>query len=96
MAQPNDDVFNIDTKDTTDTGSDIPGGDGTVSDEDVDRIDGSDRDGKPIGQDHSLENYADSMPTSGVGAFQNSSDTVSDIAHIEDADESAGADDDDE
>ncbi len=94
MAQQNDDVFNIDTKDTTDTGSDIPGGDGTISDEDVKAIDGSDRDGKPIGQDHSLENYADSMPTSGVGAFQNSSDTVADIAHIEDetADESADDD----
>jgi len=84
MAQQNDDVFNSDTKDTTDTGSDIPGGDGTVSDEDVNAIDAGNDDGKPIGQDHSLENYEDSEPTSGVGAIQNSSDTTSDVAHIED------------
>ena len=85
MAQENDDVFNDSTKDTTDTGSDIPGGDGTVSDEDVNAIDPDHDDGKPIGQDHSLENYEDSEPTSGVGAIQNSSDTSSDIAHIEDS-----------
>ncbi len=84
MAQQNDDVFNDSAKDTTATGSDIPGGDGTVSDEDVNAIDADNDDGKPIGQDHSLENYEDSMPTSGVGAIQSSSDTSSDIAHIAD------------
>ena len=70
-------------KDTTATGRDIPGGDGTVSDEDVNAItdDGS---GKPTGQDHSLENYGDSFPDEGVGAIQNSSDTTSDIARIND------------
>jgi len=81
MAQQTDDVFNQSEKDTTATGSDIPGGDGTVSDEDVNKIDG-DKGDKPIGQDHSLENYEDSEPTSGVGAIQSSSDTTSDVAHI--------------
>ncbi|MCY7345687.1 MAG: hypothetical protein LH614_05635 [Pyrinomonadaceae bacterium] len=84
MAQPNDDVFNDSAKDTTATGRDIPGGDGTVSDEDVNAIDPNHDDGKPIGQDHSLEDYEKSEPTSGVGAIQNSSDTSSDIAHIAD------------
>lgn len=83
MAQDNGGEFNIDTKDTTDTGRDIPGGDGTVSDEDVKKIDGDAGD-KPIGQDHSLENYEDSEPTSGIGAIQDYSDTGADIAHIED------------
>ena len=84
MAQQTDDVFNQSKKDTTVTGSDIPGGDGTVSDEDVNAIDADNDDGKPIGQDHSLENYEDSEPTSGVGAIQNSSDTTSDVARIAD------------
>lgn len=79
MAQEND----RDAKHTTDTGRDIPGGDGTVSDEDVKAIDGDDGK-KPIGQDHSLENYEESEPTSGIGAIQDYSDTSSDIAHIED------------
>lgn len=83
MAQEKDDVFNDSAKDTTATGRDIPGGDGTVSDEDVNAIDG-DKGDKPIGQDHSLENYEDSMPTSGVGAFQSGSDTTSDVARIAD------------
>ncbi len=82
MAQQNDDVFNDSTKDTTDTGRDIPGGDGTISDEDMNAIDGGKKRRK-IGQDHSLENYEDSEPTSGVGAIQDYSDTSSDIAHIE-------------
>lgn len=85
MAQQDkDDLYNENPKDTTLTGSSKAHGDGTISDEDVNAIDGSDRDGKPIGQDHSLENYEDSEPTSGVGAIQNSSDTSSDIAHIAD------------
>lgn len=83
MAQQNDDVFNDTAKNTTDTGSDIPGGDGTISDEDMNAID-DDGVRRPIGQDHSLENYEDSMPTGGVGAIQNSNDTTTDVAHIED------------
>jgi hypothetical protein len=85
MAQENDGVYNDDTKNTTDTGSDIPGGDGTISDEDMHAISG----GKSHkgGQDHSLENYEDSEPTSGVGAIQNSSDTSSDIYHAGDDEE---------
>lgn len=84
MAQDKEDTYRTDEKETIDTGSNLPHGDGTVSDEDVERLDPNRDDGKPIGQDHSLENYEDSMPTSGVGAIQNSSDTASDIARIED------------
>jgi len=83
MAQENDDVFNDSAKDTTETGSDIPGGDGTISDEDMHAIDGGGKRQK-IGQDHSLENYEDSEPTSGVGAIQDYSDTSSDIYHAAD------------
>jgi len=83
MAQDKEDTYRTDEKETIDTGSNLPHGDGTVSDEDVDKIDGGDG-SKPIGQDHSLENYEDSMPTSGVGAIQSSSDTGSDVAHIAD------------
>ena len=83
MAQDKNDTYRTDEKETIDTGSNLPHGDGTISDEDVNRID-DDRSGKPIGQDHSLENYEDSMPTSGVGAFQSSSDTTSDMAQIAD------------
>ena len=83
MAQDKEDTYRTDEKETIDTGSNLPHGDGTVSDEDVDKIDDSGK-RKKTGQDHSLENYADSMPTSGVGAIQNSSDTTSDVAHIAD------------
>ena len=76
MAQENE-------KDTTATGRDIPGGDGAVSDEDVNDVTGG-KDGgqKKIGQDHSLEDYEKTMPTGGVGAVQDYSDTTSDIADI--------------
>lgn len=71
-------------KDTIKTGSDLPNADGTVSDEDVNKItdDGSD---KPTGRDHSTENYEESEPTDGVGGVQRSSDTSSDIVNIKDA-----------
>ncbi|MET0754310.1 MAG: hypothetical protein ABWZ66_13090 [Pyrinomonadaceae bacterium] len=65
------------------TGSDIPGGDGTISDEDVNAID-DDGSGKATGQDHSTENRENQAPDSGVGAVQNSSDTGSDAALIDD------------
>lgn len=87
MAQQNDDVFNDSEKDTTATGRDIPGGDGTVSDEDFNAIGGGSGERKKTGQDHSLEDYEKSEPTSGVGAFQSSSDTSTDIAHIADDEE---------
>lgn len=72
-----------DSKETTKTGSDLPNADGGVSDEDLNAItdDGSD---KPIGQDHSTDNYEDSEPRDGVGAIQNSSEPSSGYAHIED------------
>ncbi len=82
MAQQSNssDVFNTDEKDLR-SGSDIPGGDGTVSDEDVNAISEKNKKGK-TGQDHSLENYGESMPTDGVGGVQNHSDTTSDVARI--------------
>ncbi len=86
MAQENDGVFNDDPKNTTETGSDIPGGDGTISDEDMNAIDGGEK-GRKTGQDHSTENREDMMPTSGVGAIQNSSDTSTDIYHAADGEE---------
>ncbi|MDQ3748892.1 MAG: hypothetical protein M3367_07765 [Acidobacteriota bacterium] len=82
MAQDKNDTFRTDEKSTTETGSNIPGGDGTVSDEDMNAISGGRR--KKTGQDHSTENREDMMPTEGVGGVQSSSDTTSDIAHIED------------
>ena len=85
MAQRKDDVFNSDEKDTIRTGSDIPGGDGTVSDEDMNAISGGRR--RKTGQDHSTENREDMMPTSGVGAIQSGSDTTSDVAHLVDDEE---------
>lgn len=60
------------------TGHDIPDGDGTVSDEDVDAISGSGK-GKKTGQDHSLDNYEETMPDHGVGYVQDRSDTSTDI-----------------
>ncbi len=62
------------------TGHDIPDGDGTVSDEDVNSIDGPDKKVK-TGQDHSLDNYEETMPDHGVGDVQDSSDTSTDIYH---------------
>jgi hypothetical protein len=85
MAQDKKDTFRTDEKSTTETGSDIPGGDGTISDEDMNAISGGKR-GK-IGQDHSTENREDMMPTSGVGAIQSSNDTTSDVAHLVDDEE---------
>ena len=79
------DVFNTDEKDL-DSGSNLPGGDGTVTDEQVAAVERGGVNAKegPTGQDHSLENYEDSEPTGGVGGVQDYSDTGSDIAHIED------------
>ncbi len=57
---------------------------GTISDEDMHAISGGKKRQK-TGQDHSLENYEDSEPTSGVGAVQDYSDTSSDIAHIKES-----------
>ena len=54
-----------------------------MSDEDVAAIDGLDGRRK-TGQDHSLDNYADTMPTSGVGAIQDSSDITTDVVRIAD------------
>jgi len=85
MVQDKNDTFRTDEKETINTGSNLPHGDGTVSDEDVNAISGGRR-GK-TGQDHSTENREDMMPTSGVGAIQSSSNTTSDVAHIADDEE---------
>ena len=79
------DVFNTDEKDL-DSGSNLPDGDGTVTDEQVHAIErgGVNAVRSKTGQDHSLENYEDSEPTDGVGGVQDYSDTGSDIAHIKD------------
>ncbi len=65
------------------SGRDIPGGDGGVSDEDINAISDANRMPKgKTGQDHSTEDYGKTMPDHGVGAVQDNSDTTSDIAHI--------------
>ena len=67
------------------SGRDIPGGTGVVSDEDVEAItDSTGEDKREGGQDHSLENYGETMPDHGVGAVQDHSDTTSDVARIDD------------
>ena len=89
MAQENNesntrDVFNTDEKDLH-SGRNLPDGDGTVTDEQVHAVERGGVNAKEgaTGQDHSLENYEDSEPESGVGAVQDYSDTTSDVAHIE-------------
>ncbi|HEY0457721.1 MAG TPA: hypothetical protein VGC97_01140 [Pyrinomonadaceae bacterium] len=79
------DVFNTDEKDL-DSGSNLPGGDGSVAPEQAAAVERGGVNAKPgkTGQDHSLENYGESEPDSGVGAVQDYSDTSSDIARIED------------
>ena len=85
MAQDKNDTYRTDEKSTRETGSDLPHGDGTVSDEDTKKItQGQKLPTKPTGQDHSLDNYEDSEPTSGVGAIQSSSLIKENIAHIAD------------
>lgn len=71
-----------DAKETIKTGSDLPKSDGMTSDEGFNRIAGK-KDDRPIEQDHSLDNYEDSEPTSGVGAIQSSSLIKENVAHIE-------------
>ena len=65
------------------TGTNPPNADGRVSDEDVNAITDEGKD-KPIGQDHSLENYGETIPDEGVGGVQDQSDTTSDVARIRD------------
>jgi hypothetical protein len=70
-------------KDESVTGRDIPGGDGTVGDEQVDAID-KDTSEIPIGQDQSTKRLGIHDPDHGVGEIQDREDTGSDIAHIRD------------
>jgi hypothetical protein len=69
-------------KDESATGRDIPGGDGTVGDEQVNAIGGKGTE-RPTGQDHSTEHHEAQAPTGGVGAIQESSDSTADVAHID-------------
>jgi hypothetical protein len=79
------DTFNTSEKDLN-TGSNLPEGDGTVAPEQVAAVrrGGVNAKSGETGQDHSLENYAESQPDEGVGAVQDHSDTTSDVARIED------------
>jgi hypothetical protein len=70
-------------KDESATSRDIPGGDGTVGDEQVNAI-GSDPKGKRTGQDHSTEHHETTDPDHGVGQIQDREDTTSDAARIRD------------
>lgn len=70
-------------KDEELTGRDLPRGDGTVSDEAVQRVAGETKD-KPTGQDHSTEDHRKTEPTRGVGAIQDENDMMSDVARIND------------
>lgn len=73
-----------DPKNTTKTGSDLPKGSGQISDEGFNKISGK-KDTRPTGADKSTEDREDQMPTSGVGAFEDSSQPLTQtIAHIED------------
>lgn len=64
-------------------GKNIPSGDGQVSDEAMNAIEGK-TDDKPTGQDHSTEHHEDQTPTEGVGAIQDNSLIKENVAHIED------------
>ena len=70
-------------KDESATGRDIPGGDGTVGDEQVNAI-GEKGTERPTGQDHSTEHHKTQDSTSGVGVVQERENTESDVARIRD------------
>jgi hypothetical protein len=70
--------------DDLETGHDLPNADGQVADEDITGLAGRDGRHRKSGQDHSLDNYGETVPDDGVGAVQDNSDTTTDIAHIED------------
>jgi hypothetical protein len=68
--------------DDLETGHDLPNADGQVADEDITGLAG--RHKRKGGQDHSLDNYGETMPDHGVGAVQDNSDTTTDIYHEKD------------
>jgi hypothetical protein len=62
---------------------DLPKGDGTVSDEDVNAISGGEtQGGVEGGQDHSTETREDQQPSEGVGAQPNENDRQTNISNI--------------
>jgi len=65
------------------TGRNMPSGDGDVGDEQVNRI-GKDGSGRPTGQDHSTDMTTDRDPVDGVGAVQDANIVGTDIADLPD------------
>jgi len=65
----------------SETGRDLPSGDGGVGDEQVERI-GQDDSDRPTGQDHSTDMTTDREPTDGVGAVQDAYIVGTDIANL--------------
>jgi hypothetical protein len=70
----------------TETGRDLPSGDGGVGDEQVDAI-GATTSRVEGGQDHSTDLTSDRDPTDGVGGVQDSSLAGTDIADLPPDDE---------
>lgn len=62
-------------------GRDLPTGDGQVSDEAMDAIEGK-TDDRPTGQDHSTDDHERQTPTEGVGAIQDDSTIRNDVADL--------------
>ncbi|HEV7699519.1 MAG TPA: hypothetical protein VGO43_04765 [Pyrinomonadaceae bacterium] len=67
----------------SETGRDMPSGDGDVGDEQVNAI-SDDGSGRPTGQDHSTEHHEAQQPTDGVGAVQDDNLVGTDIADLPD------------
>lgn len=67
----------------SETGRNMPAGDGDVGDEQVNRI-GQDDARRPTGQDHSTDLTENREPTEGVGAVQDANIVGTDIADLPD------------
>ena len=65
------------------TGRDIPGGDGTVGDEQLNAI-GKQPEDRRTGKDHSTDHHEQKDADHGVQAIQDREDTSADIARIRD------------
>jgi hypothetical protein len=84
MAQESTSPKATDNRDNELAGRDIPGGDGTVSDEDIQSITDSGNEARTeTGLDHSTEDHEKQMPESGVGAIQSVNDPTDDVARID-------------
>lgn len=65
----------------SETGTNLPSGDGDVGDEQVNRLEQDDSD-RAGGQDHSTDLSPDREPADGVGGVQDSSLAGTDIANL--------------